>query len=65
MSTSELRAGPGGGVRRVVVYVAMAILAAAGIYGALSGAQPAMTLLAGIGVGVLWVVATRSRGDGR
>lgn len=50
---------------KAAVYAAMAILATAGIYGALSGAHAGLTLAAGIGVGILWVVATRDRGDGR
>lgn len=76
MSTSELSAGgarapwaPGarrpGAAVKAALYVAMAILAVAGIYGALSGASAGMTLLAGIGVGVLWTVASRGRNDGR
>lgn len=71
MSTSDLRADRPGGLRRqaapvkAAVYAAMAILATAGIYGALSGAHAGLTLAAGIGVGILWVVATRDRGDGR
>lgn len=50
---------------KAALWVAMAILTGAGIYGALNGASPYLTLAAGIGVGVLWVVATRQRGDGR
>lgn len=47
------------------LYLAIALLAAAGIYGALNGAGPGLTLAAGIGVGVLWVIATRRREDER
>jgi hypothetical protein len=43
----------------------MAIAAAAGIYGAWNGANPGLTLMLGIGVGVLWVMATRQRGGDR
>jgi hypothetical protein len=66
MSTSERRAVAGAGAPvRAALWVAMAIAAAAGIYGAWNGANPGLTLMLGIGVGVLWVMATRQRGGDR
>lgn len=66
MSTSEGRAVAGAVPPvRAVLWVAIAIAAAAGIYGAWNGANPGLTLLLGIGVGVLWVMATRQRGGDR
>lgn len=50
---------------KVALYVAIALLAAAGIYGALNGASPGLTLATGIGVGVLWVIVTRQRENER
>ncbi len=66
MSTSERHAVAGAVAPvRAVLWVAIAIAAAAGIYGAWNGANPGLTLMLGIGVGVLWVMATRQRGGDR
>lgn len=66
MSTSERRALAGAeDPVKLVLWIAMAIAAAAGIYGAWNGANPGLTLMLGIGVGVLWVMATRQRGGDR
>jgi hypothetical protein len=66
MSTSERRAVAGAEAPvKAALWVATAIAAAAGIYGAWNGANPLLTLGAGIGVGVLWVMATRRRGGDR
>lgn len=46
---------------KLAAYALAGLLAGAGVYGALNGASPALTLAAGIGVGILLVLASRAR----